>query len=92
MTRGSNQKDLSRRLWADRTKQVRVALDSQIRQGKNAIWSKELAALLRIPESAVRRMGLQMIDQVQVEGWRIRYAVGLWMIDRADLRLVGRDG
>lgn len=82
MTRGSNQREQSDRLWATRTRQLRVALDSYRRRGLNCAWSKDLAAVLRIPESAVRRMGLSMIDRCQIAGARVKYTVGLWVWER----------
>lgn len=81
MTRGSIQREDSARFWDRRTRQVRVALDSYRRRGATSVWSKDLATVLNIPESAVRRMGRSMIDRCQIQGARVRYTVALWIID-----------
>jgi hypothetical protein len=80
--------DVAARLWDQRTRALRVALDSYRRRGLNCAWSKDLAHVLRIPESAVRRMGLSMIDRCQIQGAVVKYSVGLWMWERAPIRKV----
>lgn len=75
-------------MWADRQNKLRIAIDSANRQGKTSVASIDLARLLDIPNSAVQRMGRDMIDQCQVEGVVVRYMAGLFLWRRPDIQAV----
>lgn len=75
-------------LWKIRARRVRALLSGCAMKGETFIWARDLAPRSEIPESGLRRMGLRMIDQLQVEGFRVRYAVGAFMIDRPRLEVV----
>ncbi len=72
----------SRILWENRARRVRALLSGAAMKGTTYIRTSSLAPRYEIPESALRRMGRRMIDQIQVEGFRVWYARGAFYLER----------
>lgn len=76
----SEKETVRRLIWADRCNRIRVVLDSFRRRGATSVKSAEVAKLIEIPESAVRKIGLTMADRIQIDGAKVKYSAALFLL------------